>query len=386
MRWERLTTGWALFLGAVAALVGVAVVGVAVFVSGVYHVGASTSHFDVTNTVIKLALRRSVAFHSTGIEPPDLSSREMAALGARHFEMGCAPCHGSPGASQSPVVEEMYPSPPRLSERVPHWDTEELYWIVRHGFKFTGMPAWPGEGREEEVWPVVAFLKRLPQMKPDDYADLAAKGEDAPSIQPLAMGPQAGGGGLAAACDACHGRAGKDPVYPLVPSLSGQKAAYIERSLRDYAADRRQSGMMETVAERLTPQSVTALARVYSARPRPGGTRTSKPDDAAVARGERIFTQGIPEDGIPACTACHSSSTSGQFPLLSGLPADYIATQLELFSSGVREDTVYAQIMAPIARRLDEEQIADVAAYLSARLQPVSGEASTETQAREQAR
>ena len=67
----------------------------------------------------------------------------------------------------------MTPPPPFLPEKVPQWQPHELFWIVRHGVKFTGMPAWPALGRTDEVWAMVAFLRRLPEMEPEAYRALA---------------------------------------------------------------------------------------------------------------------------------------------------------------------------------------------------------------------
>ena len=44
-----------------------------------------------------------------------------------------------------------------LEDSVVDWSDEELFWIVKNGFKYTGMPAWPAQGRDDEVWAQVAF-------------------------------------------------------------------------------------------------------------------------------------------------------------------------------------------------------------------------------------
>ena len=55
----------------------------------------------------------------------------------------------------------MLPPPPELSKAAKEWKDEELFWIVKHGIKYTGMPSWVAAERDDEVWSVVAFLKRL---------------------------------------------------------------------------------------------------------------------------------------------------------------------------------------------------------------------------------
>jgi cytochrome c2 len=53
--------------------------------------------------------------------------------------------------------------------------------VVKHGIKMTGMPAWEFRMTEAELWATVAFVERLPQLSPQDYAGLPAA---APALAP----------------------------------------------------------------------------------------------------------------------------------------------------------------------------------------------------------
>lgn len=356
----------AILWGAIVTILGALLLGTVFIFSGLYNVAASVQHFDVTNTLIRLTLRRSVEMRSLPVAPPDdLSDVRLARLGARHFALGCAPCHASPGSTQSPVAAEMYPAPPLLPEAIRTWRTEELFWIVKHGLKFTGMPSWPAEERGDEVWALVAFLERLPSMSEENYAALAGT-ELAPGAADFTFASRAGADQLAAACENCHGNAGSAPVHPLAPPLAGQKQPYLERALREYAADQRQSGIMEAAAGELGPDKIGELARIFAQREPSVPIMQGEQDPESIRRGAEIVRDGVPGDDVPACISCHSVSTSGEFPRLHRLPAEYIMTQLELFRAGARADSVYAAIMAPIAARLSDEQIRDVAAYFAA--------------------
>lgn len=340
----------------------VLVVGAALFaVSGIYNVAASVPHLRITSALIEFALRRSVATHSIGVAVPDLSDKGLVRLGANHFRLGCAPCHGSPAGSNDPIVEEMYPAPPPLGQAVKTWDTGELFWIVRHGLKFTGMPAWSGEGRDDEVWALVAFLEQLPEMGESEFRQLA--------------GPPVGGGALIdfgkrrlpelELCVSCHGDARTPPVSDLVPVLQGQTADYLHRSLDEYRHDKRQSGIMEPVAAALDDEMIAKAARSYAGMEAPPPAGEENGDPQAIRRGRIIAENGIPDEQLPPCLACHSGRASSRFPVLSGLSAGYIRGQLELFRKGGRNQTAYGAIMTTIAQRLTSGQIADVAAYFS---------------------
>ena len=140
--------------------------------SGLYNVAARTGHWEITRAFLEFALRRSVATHSLGTEVPPLDDRDLVALGAGHFASGCAPCHGAPDRPANPIVRQMLPQPPDLSHAAQNWRDRELFWIVRNGLKYTGMPAWAAPQRVDEVWSVVAFLRQLPAMTPGRYAEM----------------------------------------------------------------------------------------------------------------------------------------------------------------------------------------------------------------------
>src|SRR5690606_15256326 len=89
-----------------------------------------------------------------------------------HFDAGCAPCHGAPGEPATAFAPDMLPEPPPLVGAARDWSAAELFWIVRNGQKYTGMPAWIAHEREDEVWPVVAFLRQLQGMDREAYGAL----------------------------------------------------------------------------------------------------------------------------------------------------------------------------------------------------------------------
>jgi mono/diheme cytochrome c family protein len=65
----------------------------------------------------------------------------------------------------------MQPLPGPLADATRHWSAAELYWITRNGIKMTGMPAWQHRLHDEDLWAVVAFVQRLPQLPPAQLRD-----------------------------------------------------------------------------------------------------------------------------------------------------------------------------------------------------------------------
>lgn len=98
---------------------------------------------------------------------------EKSFMAARaHFADHCSQCHGNDGAGQTEMGRNLYPKPPDMRTRVTQDKSEgELFSIIQNGVRLTGMPAWGEAGHgEEDSWKLVAFIRRLPELTPEDLA------------------------------------------------------------------------------------------------------------------------------------------------------------------------------------------------------------------------
>lgn len=158
---------------AVLGAVGVVVtVGFVVVYSGVYNVAASYPHSAFTTWLLHTAMTRSVRRYAKEVAspPPDLAS--LAADGAPPFAEMCAPCHGAPGVEPAELGRGLMPPSPDLAEVAAEWSERELYWIIKNGVRYTGMPAWEQGHGEEALWALVAFVQALPSLSPETYRDM----------------------------------------------------------------------------------------------------------------------------------------------------------------------------------------------------------------------
>jgi hypothetical protein len=76
---------------------------------------------------------------------------------------------------RSPGLWARGPSPPGLDHAAEHLTTAELFWVTKHGIKMTGMPAWGVTHDDEALWPVVAFVRNLPDMDAARCQDMLAQ-------------------------------------------------------------------------------------------------------------------------------------------------------------------------------------------------------------------
>lgn len=335
--------------GAVALTAGALVVGL-----GLYNVSARVGHFPAVSWLLHTTFENSTVLRAPGAGEVPLLTDEMAAIGARHYDDACRPCHAAPGLPRPETMKSMEPKPPHITDAVEHWEPRHLFWIVANGVKMTGMPAWPAEEREDDVWLVVSFLERARTMSAAEYVALVNRPEDEDE--------------LVAFCAGCHGLDGAGRDDPVMPRLDILGAPYIAASLAAFRDGLRQSGIMQQAASRLSDAEIVALAERFG-RDAPPPAAPDAPSGGLVAAG-RALAFGAPDSrGTPACRACHGPWPSRRdplFPQLVGQRADYILAQLRLWRDGIRGGTSRHHLMHEVAERLEDDQLAALAAFYSA--------------------
>lgn len=331
-------------LAGLGLLAAVAVVGL-----GLYDVSARKGHYPGISWVLHTTFQNSVRLRAMPMsEVPDtLDDPAMVALGARHYDSACAPCHSVPGEARTATMLAMTPQPPHIEEAVEPWQANHLHWIVYNGVKMSGMPAWPAEGREDEVWPVVAYLLAVQDgLANEEQVALTLPGQE--GVVP-ALGY----------CTGCHGG-----IDSFVPRLDIQTADYLAAELRAYRDGERPSGIMQQAATVVAPETLEALA-VHIGRQSPGGPVAWIADDrpgtaeGIGSRGEALARRGTGD--VPTCVSCHgpgATEARADFPALAGQDRAYLALQMLLWRDGIRSDS---ELMLKAARDLTDEDIADLA-------------------------
>jgi cytochrome c553 len=346
------------WMRAIVALLGVGAAGMLFAWSGIFNIAASSGHWAITDWFLHWTMRNSVKTHSffdTPKDPRMLDGELVSAAG--HFAAACASCHGAPGVRPSPVMQKATPHAPDLAVNAKEWSDRHLFYILEHGVKYTGMPAWGAAGRHDEIRRMVAFVRRLPAMTPAEYRALSGEAAGAGSV-----GARGVESGTLAGCVACHGADGKGRGQADIPVLGGQDPRYLARALEDYATGRRASAVMQNAAATLRPEERVALARHFAAMP---GLAT--PRRAQDARVRQIVERGLPERQLPACASCHAPGKPQ--PVLHGQKAAYIAERLRRWKGAkeVVDARKPQEVMPVIARRIPEEMIEPVALYLAGR-------------------
>ena len=156
----------------VATIVVIAIVGFAK--SGIYDVSATSSHSGIVNWLLTTTSHASVKRRAQSVDVPDLNDDALALAGVNDFSGMCAGCHGAPGQDPEAMGQGLNPPPPDLAKAALEMSPAELFWVTKHGIKMTGMPAWGVTHDDDAIWPVVAFLTKLPELDATQYKELMA--------------------------------------------------------------------------------------------------------------------------------------------------------------------------------------------------------------------
>lgn len=162
-------------------------------------------------------------------------------------------------------------------------------------------------------------------------------------------------------CVACHGSDGNSLVDAF-PKIAGQHAEYAFKQLQDFAGSRRDSEVMRPIVDELSPEDMANAAVFFS-------TQTAAPgqvdDPSMLAAGQRIYENGNPDQGVPACIGCHGANGVGnaRYPRLAGQYPAYILDQMERFADGRRTNDT--RLMQTVASRLGETETRAVAEYIA---------------------
>ncbi len=219
-----------------AALAGVAALSGAWFVySGLYNLSATQQHTAPVYWLLNVAMRQAVKHHAQDIRVPPLRDPALIDSGRRLYGAHCASCHGAPGIAPDAFALGLMPVPANLALTAREWkNPAELFWVAKYGIKMSGMPAWEFRLAEVELWAVVAFVRTLPALSPQEYRAAIAGDHDRHPVRADAPGPAAGAdaprGRIALqqyACVSCHVIPGvvgaASPVGPSLARIGSRK-------------------------------------------------------------------------------------------------------------------------------------------------------------------
>jgi mono/diheme cytochrome c family protein len=201
-----------------AAIGAIGAAGFGAVYLGVYDIAATQPHTAPVYWLLDVGMRQSVRQRAGEIVVPPLADAALVTRGRALHDAHCVSCHGAPGIAPEPFALGLTPAPANLAYTAREWPPAEIFWVVKHGIKMTGMPAWKYRLRDDDIWAVVAYLARLPHESPAQYRATAPVALPAPAMAEPAPPADAARGRLAIhqyACATCH----------VIPGIAGGAAS-----------------------------------------------------------------------------------------------------------------------------------------------------------------
>lgn len=158
-------------LGAGLTLALLSVSALAVVKLGLMPVSAEGNHSRLEARVMPSVLHAAVA-RQAALQTNAVSlSEDNLKSGATTYKAMCARCHSTPLGNPSVYGQSFYPPAPQLSGGMATYTDSQLYWIIKHGIRNTGMPAWGSMLSDEEIWQIVNLLKNSQDLPPSVEAE-----------------------------------------------------------------------------------------------------------------------------------------------------------------------------------------------------------------------
>ena len=137
--------------------------------SGIYNVSAMRPETGIFRWVLNTTMDNSVEHHSEGIQVPNLSDSLRIKEGFAHYKEMCETCHRAPGKEETELAKGLNPPAPDLVKYGYRMDPKEIFWITKNGIRMTGMPAWGKTHSDDKIWAIVAAVKKLNEVSPEEY-------------------------------------------------------------------------------------------------------------------------------------------------------------------------------------------------------------------------
>lgn len=116
------------------------------------------------------ALDASVDRRVEGLKNPIQPTDENLLSGMKIYQAACSGCHGDISHPHSAIGDSFYPRAPQFVEDAPDMTESQNFYIILHGVRLSGMPAWKTTLKEPEIWQVTTFLSRMDKLPPQVLA------------------------------------------------------------------------------------------------------------------------------------------------------------------------------------------------------------------------
>lgn len=188
--------------------VAVCVIAALVVQFGGFPMGADTHASKLEAMVGEWSHDSWVKHNAPNVADPVAVNEQTLMDGAKLYQANCAVCHGGENYTKSPLGKGIYPGAPQFMRFVefqrshPNFKPRKMsaaqeqarddhgFYVIKHGIRFTGMPAWHYNMTDTQIWEVVNFMHNMGHLPPD-VAAAWKQMPMSPIAEPAAAAPAA---------------------------------------------------------------------------------------------------------------------------------------------------------------------------------------------------
>jgi thiosulfate dehydrogenase len=125
------------------------------------------------------ALDASVDRRVPEVKNPILPTDENLIAGMKLYQANCSTCHGDVQQPDGMFADALYPRSPLFLKDAPDMAENQNLYIIQHGVRHSGMPAWDKILTQEQMWRLTTFLSHMDKLPPQvagQWKQLAAAG------------------------------------------------------------------------------------------------------------------------------------------------------------------------------------------------------------------
>lgn len=160
--------------GFLAGALATPLVAVTVFLLGLPAVNATSNPPRWEAALASRSFAASVARQAPKLDNPVAPTSENLRTWMKIFRDACSGCHGDFDKPSQWGTTDFYPRVPQFDSEPPSKPDWQLFWIVKHGVRHTGMGGVDGLMADEKVWKVATFLSHLKNLPPDVQSEWRA--------------------------------------------------------------------------------------------------------------------------------------------------------------------------------------------------------------------
>jgi mono/diheme cytochrome c family protein len=153
-------------LGVAVTLVVLILGGLGFAMLGFFPTPANVEPPHLERHLAMSAVDASMERHAPRVSNPLTPTDQNLEDGMKLYTMNCALCHGGLDRKAVSLANSFYPPPPNLISDPPDDPEWHIFYTIRTGVRYTGMPAWDKTLSEQDIWKITSLLSHLDKLPP----------------------------------------------------------------------------------------------------------------------------------------------------------------------------------------------------------------------------